>query len=138
MDCHNTHIMVTDDNHPVRREKSWVIHSICPARFSCETYSHEFSTAACCFCSFVKSLLLSVAFFCLLSPRLRLFTSFSHSCALFSLFIRGMNRCYTVTLYFSLYLYVIMNDAQTTLSILYRLTPSLHSMERMKMSCSSP
>lgn len=59
MDCQNTHIMVTDDNHQVRRGKSWVIHSIWPARSSCETFCANsalllvdvFPCLSCSYCS---------------------------------------------------------------------------------------
>lgn len=72
MDCQNTHIMVTDDNHPVRRGKSWVIHSICPARSSRETCLHDFSTVPCA--------CLVLLFF---SPVLPLDIMFNQMCVLF-------------------------------------------------------
>lgn len=60
MECQNTHIIVTDDNH--EEAKSWVIHSICPARSSCEICLYVFCTFPCFLSIFVVFVVLNVPF----------------------------------------------------------------------------
>lgn len=60
MECQNTHIIVTDDNH--EEAKSWVIHSICPARSSCEICLYVFCTFPCFLSIFVVFVVLNVLF----------------------------------------------------------------------------
>ncbi len=101
MGCQNTHIMVTDDNHPVRKGKSWVIHFIWSARSSCETCLHEFCSVS-CFLSFSSLCCFKSSLTVFFSPLLSLHTLFSQVCvpffAFFTFFTREIVFCWGLTI----------------------------------------
>lgn len=126
MRCQNTHIMDTDDNH--EEGKSWVIHSICPAWSSCWISLHEFCSWLCCFLLFF--LLFSCHFLSHPSPQ-------NWHKLMWFLWCHTVTKQSTQDLVTHSLIWDNMKHHQHSSCIVFS-TRSLHSMGRMKMSCSRP